>query len=134
MKLDGIRILDLSFFLPGPYLTQMMADQGAKVIKLKPINGGEPKQDGWSIWALTAVRPSPPLYSECGYACCDNGAARCIDGLAQAQGDGKGDYIDLAPTDALMAPLPNGMLSAQADRVLNFLPQQLYNRNTPGSV
>ena len=42
MKLEGIRVLDLSLFLPGPLLTQMMADHGAEVIKLEPINGGEP--------------------------------------------------------------------------------------------
>ena len=44
MKLEGIRVLDLSLFLPGPLLTQMMADHGAEVIKLEPINGGEPNR------------------------------------------------------------------------------------------
>ena len=34
MKLDGIKVLDLSLFLPGPTLTQLMADHGADVIKL----------------------------------------------------------------------------------------------------
>ena len=33
-KLDGIRVVDLSQFLPGPMLTVMMADQGAEVIKV----------------------------------------------------------------------------------------------------
>jgi len=56
MKLEGIRVLDLSLFLPGPLLTQMMADHGADVIKLEPINGGEPnrqigpKRSGVSVY------------------------------------------------------------------------------------
>ncbi|MEC9344964.1 MAG: CaiB/BaiF CoA-transferase family protein [Pseudomonadota bacterium] len=45
MKLEGIRVLDLSLFLPGPLLTQMMADHGAEVIKLEPIGGGEPNRE-----------------------------------------------------------------------------------------
>ncbi|MBV1879473.1 MAG: CoA transferase [Pseudomonadales bacterium] len=45
MKLTGIKVLDLSLFLPGPLLTQMMADHGAEVIKLEPLNGGEPNRE-----------------------------------------------------------------------------------------
>jgi crotonobetainyl-CoA:carnitine CoA-transferase CaiB-like acyl-CoA transferase len=45
MKLDGIKVLDLSLFLPGPLLTQMMADHGADVIKLEPAKGGEPNRE-----------------------------------------------------------------------------------------
>jgi crotonobetainyl-CoA:carnitine CoA-transferase CaiB-like acyl-CoA transferase len=44
MKLDGIRVLDLSLFLPGPHLTMMMADHGAEVIKLEPPGEGEPNR------------------------------------------------------------------------------------------
>jgi crotonobetainyl-CoA:carnitine CoA-transferase CaiB-like acyl-CoA transferase len=39
MKLHGIRVLDLSLFLPGPYLTTVMADHGAEIIKLEPPSG-----------------------------------------------------------------------------------------------
>jgi len=55
MKLDGVRVLDLSLFLPGPHLTMTMADHGADVIKVEPP-GGEPvreiglKQAGVSTW------------------------------------------------------------------------------------
>ena len=42
MKLDGIRVLDLSVFLPGPHLSQLMADHGADVVKLEPPGEGDP--------------------------------------------------------------------------------------------
>lgn len=41
MKLHGIQVVDLSLFLPGPAMTQIMADHGAEVIKVEPP-GGEP--------------------------------------------------------------------------------------------
>ena len=34
MKLEGVRVLDLSLFLPGPHLTMVMADHGADVINM----------------------------------------------------------------------------------------------------
>lgn len=38
-KLSGIRVIDLTMFLPGPMMTVMMADQGAEVIKVEPTYG-----------------------------------------------------------------------------------------------
>jgi len=42
MKLDGIKVVDLSLFLPGPHLSQCMVDHGAEVIKVEPYHEGEP--------------------------------------------------------------------------------------------
>ena len=56
MKLDGVRVLDLSLFLPGPMLTLMMADHGADVIKVEPAGEGEPtrnlgaEKNGAAVW------------------------------------------------------------------------------------
>ena len=44
MKLEGVKVVDLSLFLPGPTVTQMMADQGAEVIKVESVGEGEPNR------------------------------------------------------------------------------------------
>ena len=42
MKLAGLRVIDLSSFLPGPYLTMTLADHGAEVIKVEQPGEGDP--------------------------------------------------------------------------------------------
>ena len=42
MKLTGLKVVDLSWFLPGPYLTMALADHGAEVIKVEPPGEGDP--------------------------------------------------------------------------------------------
>jgi CoA:oxalate CoA-transferase len=54
-KLSGIRVIDLTHFLPGPMMTVMMADQGAEVIKVEPPAGDPareqaPFEAGHSVW------------------------------------------------------------------------------------
>jgi crotonobetainyl-CoA:carnitine CoA-transferase CaiB-like acyl-CoA transferase len=61
MKLAGIHVVDLSLFLPGPAMTQAMADHGAEVIKVEPP-GGEPnraiglERDGVSVFFANTHR------------------------------------------------------------------------------
>ena len=56
MKLEGLRIVDLSMYLPGPVITQMMADHGAEVIRVEPLTGeparafGPFDDAGMSLW------------------------------------------------------------------------------------
>jgi crotonobetainyl-CoA:carnitine CoA-transferase CaiB-like acyl-CoA transferase len=55
MKLEGLRVVDLSQFLPGPHFTMMMADHGADVIRVESP-AGEPtrtigaRQGNASVW------------------------------------------------------------------------------------
>ena len=54
-KLDGICVVDLSQFLPGPMLTVMMADHGAHVTKVEPPAGDParamgPFEAGHGVW------------------------------------------------------------------------------------
>lgn len=43
--IDGVRIIDLTRVLGGPYCTQALADHGADIIKLEPPQGDETR--GW---------------------------------------------------------------------------------------
>lgn len=44
--LDGIRILDLSSYLPGPFASLLLADFGAEVLKIEPPSGDGMRQLG----------------------------------------------------------------------------------------
>ena len=55
MKLEGLKVIDLSVFLPGPYLTLAMADHGADVIKVEPPGGDPGREIGLSDGPHTVV-------------------------------------------------------------------------------
>jgi crotonobetainyl-CoA:carnitine CoA-transferase CaiB-like acyl-CoA transferase len=67
MKLAGIRVIDLSLFLPGPLATQFMADHGAEVVKVESLHEGEPnreigaKRDGVSVYFANTHRGKKSL-------------------------------------------------------------------------
>ena len=37
--LTGIRVIDFSLYLPGPYASRTLCDLGAEVIKVEPLSG-----------------------------------------------------------------------------------------------
>jgi CoA:oxalate CoA-transferase len=56
--LAGVRVLDLSRVLAGPYVGRLCADLGAEVIKLEPPAGDEsrtiaPRHDRGESWLFT---------------------------------------------------------------------------------
>jgi len=55
MKLSGLKVVDLSWFLPGPLLTMALADHGAEVIKVEPPGEGDPGRQIGPMDAQTSV-------------------------------------------------------------------------------
>lgn len=61
-SLHGLRVLDLSRLLPGPFLTMVLADLGADVVKVEDPRGGDymrdfpPRGEGMSGRYLTVNR------------------------------------------------------------------------------
>jgi crotonobetainyl-CoA:carnitine CoA-transferase CaiB-like acyl-CoA transferase len=61
MQLDGIRVVDLTRILSGPFCTMFLADMGAEVIKVEdpegdPVRRQGALRDGWSAYFATFNR------------------------------------------------------------------------------
>ena len=67
LPLEGIKVLDLSRALAGPFCTMILADLGAEVIKVEPSPSGEmirgwgPFKDGVSVYYLSIHRNKKSL-------------------------------------------------------------------------
>src|SRR5206468_5327431 len=73
----GVRVLDLSRMLAGPYGSMLLADMGAEVIKIEDPDGGDPMRvmgppflaDGESAYFL-AINRSKKSVAQIGRASC----------------------------------------------------------------
>ncbi len=54
--LSGIRVVDLSQYIPGPYATLLLSDQGAEVVKVERP-GGEPMRSGFGPDGADGISP-----------------------------------------------------------------------------
>ncbi|SOD97923.1 CaiB/BaiF CoA transferase family protein [Caenispirillum bisanense] len=115
--LAGIRVLDLSQYVPGPYATLLMSDLGAEVVKVEPP-AGDP------------MRGLPPLGAD-GVAPAYHGLNRnkTVVRLDLKSEDGKAVLRDLvAAADVLLESYRPGVLER-----LGFGPEDLRRLN-PGLV
>ncbi len=51
---DGIRVIELGRFIAAPYCGQLLADGGADVIKVEPLNGDDARRNGTRLSATEA--------------------------------------------------------------------------------
>lgn len=98
--LDGIRVLDLSQFLPGPFATQILADMGADVVKIEPP-AGDPMR---ALDPITNDRGPGP------YHALVNAGKRVVQ-IDLKSDDGKADFENLiVATDVIMESYRPGVM------------------------
>ena len=113
LPLDGIRVVDLSRVLAGPFATMLLADLGADVVKVEPPGGDETRGWGPPWWGDPADRRSA-------YFASVNRNKRSV--VLDLRTDDARDVLDglLATADLLMhnyRPSTAGRLRLKADEL-----------------
>ena len=85
---DGVRVLDLSRMLAGPYGSMLLADMGAEVIKVEDPEGGDP---------MRAMGPPFLPDGESAYFLAVNRNKKSV-GLDLTRDDGRAVFFDLVRT------------------------------------
>ena len=60
--LQGLKVIDLTMMLAGPFCTMLLADQGADVIKVEPVAGDGTRRMGPYPKETGAIRPTAPIF------------------------------------------------------------------------
>lgn len=96
--LDGVRVLDLSQYIPGPFATRMLADLGAEVLKIEPP-GGDPMRR-----FMAGADDISPLYLEIN-------AGKCVSVVDLKTQEGRAIFAELAAAaDVLLESFRPGVL------------------------
>lgn len=88
--LSGLRVLDLSRMLSGPYCTMMLADHGAEVIKIESKNGDTSRSNG-------PFRDDDPNKEWAGYFVSLNRSKKSVQ-LDLKSKEGKQNFLELCKT------------------------------------
>lgn len=110
--LAGVRIVDLSRILAGPFATQLLADLGATVVKFEPPSGDPTRQWG------------PPFddHGSAYYRCANRGKECRVVDLGSESGRAEIDR-ELADADVVVENFRPGSASA-----VDFTPERLRER------
>ncbi|MGI2328828.1 CaiB/BaiF CoA transferase family protein [Planococcus sp. YIM B11945] len=91
--LNGIRVLDVTYYLPGPYAAMRLAEMGAEVIKIEPPEG------------------DPARYMGGGYVHAANNLGKTIVSLDLKSAEGRSAMLELVRTaDALIETFRPGVM------------------------